>query len=109
MYLKPKVKTIFINFCMIFVIIAAKAQEIPSKYSSSKDSTFFYPRNIIAFNLPKGRFLPVPGNFYSKNIGFFCRQEIRLDNAIKIPFRFRLGSVNDCDWLEGKRNSFRYR
>ncbi len=46
-------------------------------------------------------FLPV--DFYSKKLSFFCKQEIKMDKIIKVPFRFRLGSVEQCDWLEGKR------
>ena len=41
-------------------------------------------------------------DFYSKQLGFFCRQEIKLDKITKVPFRFRLGSVEQCNWLEGK-------
>lgn len=42
-------------------------------------------------------------DFYSKQAGFFCRQEIKMDKFLKVSFRFRLGSVEQCDWLEGKR------
>jgi hypothetical protein len=42
-------------------------------------------------------------DFYSQQLGFFCKQEIKMDKALKIPFRFRLGSVEQCNWLEGKR------
>ena len=45
-------------------------------------------------------------DFYADNLGFFCRQEIKLDKVIKIPFRFRLGSIADCDRLEGKPNTY---
>ena len=41
--------------------------------------------------------------FYSSQLGFFCKQEIKFDKITKIPFRFRLGSVAQCDLLEGKR------
>lgn len=41
-------------------------------------------------------------DFYVTQLGFFCKQEIKLEKATKIPFRFRLGSVEDCDRMEGK-------
>lgn len=45
----------------------------------------------------------LPADHYSKQLGFFCRQEIKMDKVLKVPFRFRLGSVEQCNWLEGKR------
>ena len=47
---------------------------------------------------------PVSSGFYAANLGFFCKQEIKFEKATKIPFKFRLGSVQECDRLEGKRN-----
>ena len=42
-----------------------------------------------------------PG-FYASQLGFFCKQEIKMDKITKVPFRFRLGSVAECNRLEGK-------
>ncbi len=44
----------------------------------------------------------IPANFYTQNFGFFCKKELQLQKAIKVPFVFRLGSVEMCDRLEGK-------
>ena len=42
-------------------------------------------------------------NYYSTQLGFFCKQEIKFEKTAKIPFKFRLGSVEECDRMEGKR------
>lgn len=34
--------------------------------------------------------------------GFFCRQELKWDKALPVPVRFRVGSHEACDRLEGK-------
>ena len=48
--------------------------------------------------------LPVlSSGFYITQLGFFCKQEIKFEKITKIPFKFRLGSVEDCDRMEGKR------
>jgi hypothetical protein len=33
---------------------------------------------------------------------FFCTQEYKIEKATGIPLRFRVGSLQECDWLEGK-------
>ncbi len=67
--------------------------------------TFSKPVNLpapISLNA-----LPVktlPQNFYTSQIGFFCTKELQVEKLTKIPFRFRLGSVQYTDALEGKNN-----
>ena len=43
----------------------------------------------------------IPQNFYAQHIGFFCRQELKMQEA-HIPVTFRLGSMNYCNYLEQK-------
>lgn len=38
----------------------------------------------------------------SETLPFFCRIEHDLGKKTRIPFKFRLGSVEYVDWLEGK-------
>jgi len=37
-----------------------------------------------------------------KDLAFFCRIEVQLENTVKFPVKFRLGSVDYVDYLEGK-------
>lgn len=63
----------------------------------------------------------VPGNFktspapiatptfnYRDKLAFFCRQEVKFEKATKVLFKFRLGSVQYVDYLEGKIGSGNY-
>jgi len=47
----------------------------------------------------------IPENFYLQNIGVICKQEWKFEKATKIPLRIRMGSLQQCNWLEGKKYS----
>ena len=49
----------------------------------------------------KASYLP-PTDTYTRQFGFFCRKELQFEKATKIQLRFRLGSINYCNVLEGK-------
>lgn len=62
-----------------------------------------YNQSHYYLSLTNKTVLPlVPSNYYAANLGFFCKKEIQLEKITSIPFKFRLGSVQQCDWLEGK-------
>ena len=50
----------------------------------------------------------IPENFYLQNIGVICKQEWKFEKATKIPLRIRMGSLQQCNWLEGKKYSENY-
>jgi hypothetical protein len=43
----------------------------------------------------------VPANYYTTQIGFFCKTERALEKQTKVAVKFRLGSVEQTQKLEG--------
>jgi len=44
----------------------------------------------------------LPRDFYARNLGFACQKEWKFEKATGIPLRIRLGSLEQCNRLEGK-------
>jgi len=90
-------------FCMIIVGNSAFCQQ-NSQFSrvllANKQS--FFKFGIMTKSQPVAI---LPANYYCSQLGFFCKKELKLETATKIPFRFRLGSLQYNDWLEGKKNA----
>lgn len=95
-------------FCMIFVVSYAFSQKNSFLYNQAPVFNGFKKpmpasillNNALFTNLPnKPYILPT---FYYTQLGFFCKQEIKFEKITKIPFKFRLGSIEECNRLEGK-------
>ena len=76
----------------------------PITISKIKDNTIAFPKptptyNHQVLNLP---LLSIATDYYTKNFGFFCKQELKLEKCVKTPIHIRLGDIKYVNWLEQK-------
>ena len=88
---------------MIFVVNAAFGQQNSLQNHTKAFTVLSYGNFTPASAFSTKRVLPA--NFCTQQLGFFCKQELKFETLTKIPFKFRLGSVSYCDWMEGKRGA----
>jgi hypothetical protein len=90
---------------IVKLVLCTSVIHAQNSVDSSKEKTY---ASFTAFS--KNIFLKppllnsLPGNFYAKQLPFFCSKELQVQKTVGIPIKFRLGSVEYCDKLEGKHN-----
>ena len=57
---------------------------------------------IFAQSMATGSLFAVPPDIYYSQSGIMCKMEWQVEKATHVPFRFRLGSLADCNAIEGK-------
>jgi hypothetical protein len=119
--MNEKVKILF--FCMIFVGGSAFAQKSATFITINKayfislkkqksdcikhTAAIKTATSVLSINHPTSYSI-ISSNFYTQNLGFFCKKELQIEKVIKFPLKFRLGSVQQCDWMEGKQNAVKW-
>jgi hypothetical protein len=74
--------------------------ERPRQISPLAGVNFYKPDRVLQNRLFMSRILPA--DQYTRDFGFFCRKELQFEKHVKIPLRFRLGSLEYCNSLEAK-------
>jgi hypothetical protein len=102
---KNQIKLIFI----LSLILCCKLGFAQKKvYAFSEFDMFNKNKNMNAHNLSMGKTsFSIPSHFYVSQLGVMCKKEWMLEKKTGVPFRFRLGSTNYCDWMEGKPNAIK--
>jgi hypothetical protein len=102
-------KAKFLFFCMIFVATNIFSQNrLPQKelllWSKKPVNSFSALVLSDQHSVKKSNAEPfLSPQYYASQLGFFCKQEIKFEKFAKIPVKFRLGGVEECDLLEGKK------
>ncbi len=80
---------------------------IASCFQQTKSKTPIQPGidDKPGFFLGITAFSVINADYYTQNFGFFCKKELQFEKVAKVPFKFRLGSVQYCDWMEGKKSA----
>lgn len=72
----------------------------PIDVGSSEFNLAVSPSFVL--NKNNNDFQIIPSNLSVCTYGFFCKQELKIEKATKLPLRIRLGSLQQCNYYEGK-------
>ncbi len=75
---------------------------IPSPLIEGARPTAFRPQYMPHIT-PTPTYHTLSPDYYTKYLGFFCRVELQVEKKINIPLRFRVGSLDYLNKLEGKK------
>ncbi len=87
----------FVKIFLLFSITSQAQQVKDSNATAAKQKTMDSLRVAVPLRLPT-----LPANYYNTQLGFFCKKELQIQKAVKLPIVFRLGSAAYTDKMEGK-------
>ncbi len=88
-----------------------------SRFKILVDKTTIFKGFRSCWDLPYDKRIQIPKKFnlqefselrnYNDKLGFFCKKELEFERITTIPIRFRLGSLDYVNWMEGKPNAIK--
>ena len=85
---------------ILFSVSGLQAQTVPD--SAKQNAAHFFPVYNSSMFVRSTLQKSIPANFYTKQLPFFCAKELQVQKVVGFPVKFRLSSVEYCNWLEGK-------
>ncbi len=89
---------LFVNLFLMSAATNAQVQLVTRNQKNIPSNSFM--QKIDSLKQQPVKILPP--DHYVKGLGFFCKKELQLEKATKIPFRFRLGTIDYVNKMEGK-------
>ena len=90
----------------LYILFIPLALAFITKYSFGQSSASFSKKTLIPYadsvRVYQRATFTLQKDDYVKNLSFFCRHEWKLEKALRVPLRFRVGSLEQCNRLEGK-------
>ncbi|MHA4809246.1 hypothetical protein ACX0G9_14135 [Flavitalea flava] len=72
----------------------------PTAFSAASSSAASFSGAIFSPDLPQLPFSVLGSDYYTRHFGFFCKGEWEFEKTTRIPLRFRLGSLEQCNQME---------
>ena len=107
------------KFCGLIAIFFICSACLNAQNSSDfkVNAHFFFKKNIFLLknkstSVDTNRFTismitnskqTISPDFATCKYGFFCKEELKIEKATGLPVRIRLGSLQQCNYYEGKR------
>jgi hypothetical protein len=104
-----QVQRIFKLFLACSFLLFNKVQgQPPKKYFAAPVpfiSTYFHSLDSSKKTMPittRPDIRSIGQSLYADRLGFFCKKELQLEKYTGLPLRFRLGSLQYVNWMEGR-------